>query len=127
MSIVSEAPTAGPQASTLRTAPNVRVVNPVRRLSLVERLYLREIIRGRTTLIIAHRLHTLRRADRILVFDQGRLVEQGRHEALMAKQGLYWQMFTASPDWQGAEADRGGEPRGSQETAELAVAARVGA
>jgi len=63
---------------------------------------LREIIRGRTTLIIAHRLHTLRRADRILVFDQGRLVEQGRHEALMAKQGLHWQMFTASPDWQGA-------------------------
>ena len=63
---------------------------------------LREVIRGRTTLIIAHRLHTLRRADRILVFDQGRLVEQGSHEALMARQGLYWRMFTASPDWQGA-------------------------
>jgi ABC-type multidrug transport system fused ATPase/permease subunit len=66
---------------------------------------LREIIRGRTTLIIAHRLHTLRHADRILVFDQGRLIEQGRHDSLMAKQGLYFQMFTASPDWHGAAAE----------------------
>jgi ABC-type multidrug transport system fused ATPase/permease subunit len=65
---------------------------------------LREVIRGRTTLIIAHRLHTLRRADRILVFDQGRLIEQGSHDALMARQGLYWRMFTASPDWHGGEA-----------------------
>jgi HlyB family type I secretion system ABC transporter len=65
---------------------------------------LREVIRGRTTLIIAHRLHTLRRADRILVFDQGRLVEQGSHEVLMGRQGLYWRMFTASPDWHGAAA-----------------------
>jgi ATP-binding cassette, subfamily B, bacterial HlyB/CyaB len=65
---------------------------------------LREVIRGRTTLIIAHRLHTLRRADRIVVLDQGRLVEQGSHDKLMARQGLYWQMFTASPDWQMASA-----------------------
>jgi NADH-quinone oxidoreductase subunit I len=43
---VAEAPVAGPQISTLRTTPKVRVVNPVRTLSLVERLYLREIIRG---------------------------------------------------------------------------------
>lgn len=62
---------------------------------------LREVIRGRTTIIIAHRLHTLRRADRILVLDRGRLVEQGNHEALMETGGLYRRMYTASPDWQG--------------------------
>jgi ATP-binding cassette subfamily B protein len=64
---------------------------------------LREVIRGRTTIIIAHRLHTLRRADRIVVLDRGRLVEQGNHDQLMAQQGLYWRMFTASPDWHGRE------------------------
>ncbi len=63
---------------------------------------LREVIRGRTTIIIAHRLHTLRRADRIVVLDRGRLVEQGTHEALMNAGGLYRRMYTASPDWQGA-------------------------
>ena len=45
--------------------------------------------RGRTTLAIAHRLSTLRDADRILVFDHGRLMEQGTHEELLAAEGLY--------------------------------------
>jgi ABC-type multidrug transport system fused ATPase/permease subunit len=45
--------------------------------------------KGRTTLIIAHRLATVRGADRILVFDKGAIVESGRHEELAAKGGLY--------------------------------------
>lgn len=45
--------------------------------------------RGRTTLIVAHRLATVLRADRILVLDQGRLVEEGTHAALVARGGLY--------------------------------------
>lgn len=48
-----------------------------------------ELARGRTTLIVAHRLATVKKADRIIVFDQGRIVAQGRHEELVAEGGLY--------------------------------------
>ena len=47
------------------------------------------LLAGRTSFVIAHRLSTVRRADVILVLDQGRLVESGRHEELLAKGGLY--------------------------------------
>ena len=50
---------------------------------------LKRLAKGRTVLVIAHRLATVRDADRILVFDQGRIVEMGRHESLIAKGGLY--------------------------------------
>jgi ATP-binding cassette subfamily B protein len=48
-----------------------------------------ELKQGRTTIVIAHRLSTVREADRILVFNQGRIVEQGRHAELIDARGLY--------------------------------------
>jgi ATP-binding cassette subfamily B protein len=56
--------------------------------TLVQRA-LDSIMDGRTTLVIAHRLSTVTRADRILVLDQGRLVEEGTHQTLIARGGIY--------------------------------------
>jgi ATP-binding cassette subfamily B protein len=50
---------------------------------------LEEVMKGRTTFVIAHRLATIRNADRILVFDQGRIVESGSFEELVARGGTF--------------------------------------
>lgn len=53
------------------------------------------LVQGRTTIAIAHRLSTLRKADRLVVMDRGEVVEVGPHDALMAKQGAYWRLYQA--------------------------------
>jgi ATP-binding cassette subfamily B protein len=50
---------------------------------------LERLMRGRTTLVIAHRLATVQKADRIIVMDAGRVVAQGSHAELMRQGGLY--------------------------------------
>ena len=61
---------------------------------------LRHLTQGRTCIIIAHRLSTVTNADRIVALEQGRIAEIGSHQELLAKQGLYYQMFGAlsAPD-----------------------------
>jgi subfamily B ATP-binding cassette protein MsbA len=55
---------------------------------------LQRLMEGRTTFVVAHRLSTIQRADRILVLDKGKLVEEGTHVQLLERQGLYHYLYT---------------------------------
>ncbi|MDH5205548.1 MAG: ABC transporter ATP-binding protein/permease, partial [Hylemonella sp.] len=56
---------------------------------------LENLVQGRTTIAIAHRLSTLHRADRLVVLDRGQVVEEGSHDVLMARQGAYYSLYQA--------------------------------
>ena len=55
-----------------------------------------KLMEGRTTFVIAHRLSTVRNSDCIMVLDQGRIIERGTHEDLIAKKGTYYQLYTGA-------------------------------
>jgi ABC-type multidrug transport system fused ATPase/permease subunit len=54
---------------------------------------LEKLMKGRTAVVIAHRLSTIRHADRICVIQDGRIIEQGAHDELLAQSGLYNQLY----------------------------------
>ena len=54
------------------------------------------LMKGRTTFVIAHRLSTIKNSDVIMVLDQGRIIERGNHESLLAKKGIYYQLYTGA-------------------------------
>ena len=60
---------------------------------LVVQKALENLMRGRTTLVIAHRLSTVRNADRILTISNGKIVEEGNHQELMEKNGEYRRLY----------------------------------
>lgn len=82
----------------LKDAPILVLDEATSALDSVTEKYIQDslntLMQGRTTIVIAHRLSTLAEMDRILVFEQGKIIEEGNHEALLAKKGRYARMWT---------------------------------
>ena len=72
-------------------------IDPLEEQALYERFM--EIAAGRTAILVTHRLGSARLADRILVMQEGRIIEDGTHERLLERRGLYHEMFSAQAAW----------------------------
>ena len=63
------------------------------RLEILIQKAMDRLMEGRTSFVIAHRLSTIQDADRILVMDNGQIIEQGNHEELLAQKGFYYKLY----------------------------------
>jgi ATP-binding cassette subfamily B multidrug efflux pump len=61
-----------------------------------------KLMQGRTSFVIAHRLSTIRKADQVLVINEGQIIERGTHESLLAQRGFYHRLYMSQ--FAGAEA-----------------------
>jgi ABC-type multidrug transport system fused ATPase/permease subunit len=97
---------------------------------------LKYLMQGRTTFVIAHRLSTIRRADQILVVEDGQILERGTHDSLYAARGRYWDLYTrqhgleanlflAPGEGDKAEGDENGSGRAGRESSAMAEAMRL--
>lgn len=83
----------------LKDAPIMILDEATSQLDSITENYIQEalwnVIKGKTTIVIAHRLSTLLHMDRILVFEKGKIVEDGSHSELLAKKGVYKSLWDA--------------------------------
>ena len=73
------------------------------------------MIKGRTTFAIAHRLSTLRSADRLVVLDDGKIAEMGTHAELMEREGIFYKLVTTQQETTSVMAVGGGADRTSKD------------
>ncbi len=78
------------------------------------------LVRGRTTIAIAHRLSTLHKADRLVVLDRGEIVEMGSHDELMMREGAYFRLYQAQA--RNVDTDLDDQGRDVTETAKESAA-----
>lgn len=87
-------------ARTMVSKPNILILDEATssidtNTEIMVQKGIEQLLKGRTSFVIAHRLSTIKKADRIFVVEGGKIVEEGSHEALIDKQGIYYELYMA--------------------------------
>lgn len=84
-----------------------------------------QVMVGKTVLVVAHRLSTIAHLDRILVFSDGKIIEDGSHQALLATRGAYWQLWSKQSNGFLPEDINGGEYRPAHPVVDEEISAEL--